>query len=110
MWRVAVKWHTPFGFLVTFVLAIVMAVVFAVLVIPACVAVVGATLSRFSTDRTEFHADQAVAGLGLGPQLLSALDTAIEAGNTGTDHTGRLLALPPLAVRRAQRLRRALSQ
>lgn len=110
MWRVAVKWHTPFGFLVTFLLAIVMAVVFTLLVIPACVAVVGATLARFSTDRTEFHADQVVAGLGLGPQLLSALETAIEAGNTGTDRTGRLIALPPLAVRRAQRLRRSLSQ
>jgi Zn-dependent protease with chaperone function len=110
MWHVAVKWHTPFGFLVTFLLAIVMAVVFAVLVIPACVAVVGATLSRFSTDRTEFLADQAVAGLGLGPQLLAALETAIGAGNTGTDRTGRLLALPPLVIRRAQRLRRRLVQ
>lgn len=110
MWRVAVKWHTPFGFLVTFLLAIAMAVVFTVLVIPAGVAVVGAALSRFSTDRAEFHADQAVAGLGLGLQLLAALETAIEAGNTGTDRTGRLLALPPLLVRRAQRLRRTLVQ
>jgi Zn-dependent protease with chaperone function len=108
MWQVAVRWHTPFGFLVTFLLAIVTAAVFAVLAIPACVAVVGATLSRFSTDRTEFHADQTVAGLGLGPQMLAALETAIEAGNVGTDRTGRLLGLPPLVVRRAQRLRRTL--
>jgi Na+-transporting methylmalonyl-CoA/oxaloacetate decarboxylase gamma subunit len=103
---VAVKWHTPFGFLVTFLLAITMAVVFAVLVIPACVAIVGAALSRFSTDRTEFLADTAVAGVGLGPQLLAALEKAIEAGHVGTDRAGRLLALPPLDVRRAQRLRR----
>lgn len=106
MWRVAVKWHTPFGFLVTFLLAITMAVVFAVLVIPACLAIVGAALSRFSTDRTEFLADTAVAGVGLGPQLLAALEKAIEAGHVGTDRAGRLLALPPLDVRRAQRLRR----
>jgi STE24 endopeptidase len=106
MWRVAVKWHTPFGFLVTFLLAITMAVVFAVLVIPACVAIVGAALSRFSTDRTEFLADAAVAGVGLGLQLLAALEKAIEAGHVGTDRAGRLLALPPLDVRRAQRLRR----
>jgi Zn-dependent protease with chaperone function len=110
MWRVAVRWHTPFGFLVTFLLAIVAAVVFVVSVIPACVAFVGAALSRLSTERTEFLADEAVAGLGLGPQLLAALETAIEAGHTGTDRGGRLLALPPLVVRRAQRLRRALIQ
>ena len=106
MWQVAVKWHTPFGFLVTFLLAIVMAVAFAVLVIPACIAVIGATLSRFSTDRTEFQADQTVIRLGLGPQLLAALEKAIDAGHVGSDRTARLLALPPLAVRRAQRLRR----
>ncbi|MDN3355116.1 M48 family metalloprotease [Actinomadura sp. DC4] len=110
MWRVAVRWHTPFGFLVTFLLAIAVAIVFAVLVIPVGVAVVGAALSRFSTDRTEFNADHAVAGLGLGPQLLSALEITIEAGIIGTDRTGRLLALPPLDVRRAQRLRRKFVQ
>lgn len=109
MWRVAVSWHTPFGFLVTFLLAIVAAAVIAVSVIPACVAFVGAALSRISTDRTEFHADTAVVGIGLGPQLLAALETAIEAGHIHNDHTGRLLALPALEVRRAQRLRRKLA-
>lgn len=108
MWQVAVKWHTPFGFLVAFLLAIVMAMVFAVLVLPACVAIVGATLSRLSTDRTEFQADQTVTGLGLGRQLLAALETAIEAGNVGDDRIGRLLGIPPLVVRRAQRLRKRL--
>jgi Zn-dependent protease with chaperone function len=108
MWRVAVAWHTPFGFLVTFLLAVVAVVVILVSVFPAGVAFLGAALSRISTDQAEFHADAAVAGLGLGPQLLAALETAIEAGHGGTDRTGRLLALPPLAVRRAQRLRKNL--
>jgi Zn-dependent protease with chaperone function len=106
MWRVAVRWHTPFGFLVTFVLAVAVAVIFAVSAIPAGVAIIGVSLSRFSTDRTEFQADAAVVGVGLGPQLLAALETAIEAGHVDTDRAGRLLALPPLAVRRAQRLRK----
>lgn len=109
MWRVAVRWHTPFGFLVTFLLAIAVAVIFAVSALPACVAVIGAALSRFAIDRTEYTADHTVAGLGLGPQLLAALETAIETNHTDTDRTRRLLALPPLAVRRAQRLRRRLA-
>jgi Zn-dependent protease with chaperone function len=106
MWRVAVRWHTPFGFLVTFLLAIAVAVIFMVSAIPAGIAVIGAALSRFSIDRTEFHADTAVTSVGLGAQLLAALEKAIETNHVGTDRTGRLLALPPLAVRRAQRLRR----
>ncbi|MFB9834956.1 M48 family metalloprotease [Actinoallomurus acaciae] len=108
-WQVAVSWHTPFGFLVTFLLAIVAATAIAVSAIPACVAFVGAALSRVSTDRAEFQADTAVAGLGLGPQLLAALEAAIEAGHVHNDRIGRLLALPPLEIRRAQRLRKRLA-
>jgi Zn-dependent protease with chaperone function len=109
MWRVAVAWHTPFGFLVTFLLAALAAAVFAISVVPATIAFLGAALSRISTGRTEFHADASVARLGLGPQLLAALEAAIEAGHVSTDRIGRLLGLPPLAVRRAQRLRRLLA-
>jgi Zn-dependent protease with chaperone function len=88
MWRVAVRWHTPFGFLVTFLLATV-AAVFVASVIPAGIAFVGAALSRFSIERSEFLADEAVADLGLGPQLLAALETAIEAGHADADRTSR---------------------
>jgi Zn-dependent protease with chaperone function len=108
-WRVAVAWHTPFGFLVAFLLAIVAVAVIVISVIPVCVAFLGAALSRISTDQAEFHADTAVAGFGLGPQLLAALETAIEAGHIGADRAGHFLALPPLAVRRAQRLRKKLA-
>jgi Zn-dependent protease with chaperone function len=110
MWRVAMAWHTPFGFLVTFLLAVVAAVVIVISAVPACVAFLGAALSRVSTDRTEFQADAAVAGLGLGPQLLAALETGIEVGHVETDRVGHLLALPPLAVRRAQRLRKKFAR
>jgi Zn-dependent protease with chaperone function len=110
MWRVAVRWHTPFGFLVTFLLAIAVAVIFVISAIPAGIAFIGATLSRVSVDRTEFTTDAAVAALGLGPQLLAALETAIEADRVTADRVGRLLAIPPLAVRRAQRLRKLLRQ
>ncbi|GLY87736.1 M48 family metalloprotease [Actinoallomurus iriomotensis] len=110
MWRVAVAWRTPFGFLVTFLLALVAAVVIAVLAVPACVAFLGAALSRISVDQAEFQADATVTTLGLGPQLLAALEDAIDAGHTDTARADRLLGLPPLAVRRAQRLRRKLAR
>jgi Zn-dependent protease with chaperone function len=109
MWRVAVAWHTPFGFLVTFLLAILAAVVIAVSAVPAAIAFVGAALSRFSTDRTEFHADATVVGVGLGAPLLAAVEAAIEAGRPGADRPRPLSAVPPLLVRRAQRLRRLLA-
>ena len=44
-----------------------------------------------------------------GPQLLAALETAIEAGHVGIGRAVRLLGLPSLAVRCAQRLSRKLA-
>jgi Zn-dependent protease with chaperone function len=108
MWRMAVRWHTPFGFLVTFLLAIAVAVIFVISALPAGVAVLGAALSRFALDRVEFDSDAEVAAHGLGRPLLTALETAIESGHAAPDRLGRLLTLPPLAVRRAQHLRRRL--
>ncbi|MEV5710269.1 M48 family metalloprotease [Actinoallomurus sp. NPDC052274] len=108
MWAVAKRWHTPFGFLVSFLLALAVILIFLVSVIPAGIAIVGASLARFSTDRMEYLADAAVADLGLGPQLLATLEAAIEAGHTDTDRITSLLAVQPLIVRRAQRLRKRL--
>jgi Zn-dependent protease with chaperone function len=109
IWQVAVRWHTPFGFLVTFLLAIAVAAVFVVSVIPAGIAFIGAALSRFSIEQSEFLADEAVGDVGLGPQLLAALEAAIEVGHIGTDRVARLLSMQPLIVRRAQRLRKNLA-
>ncbi|MCO6008194.1 M48 family metalloprotease [Actinoallomurus purpureus] len=106
MWAIARRWHTPFGFIVSFVLTVAVALIFVVLMIPAGIAVVGAALARLSTDRTEFLADAAVADLGLGPQLLAALEAAIESGHIESDRVTRLLSIQPLIVRRAQRLRK----
>lgn len=109
MWAIAKRWHTPFGFLVSFIFTFAVALLVVVLAIPAGIAFVGATLARPSTDRTEFLADAAVVDVGLGPQLLAALETAIEAGHTETDRVTRLLSVQPLLIRRAQRLRRTLA-
>lgn len=109
MWAVAKRWHTPFGFLVSFLFTIAVALIFVVSAVPAGIAFVGAALARLSTDRTEFLADATVADLGLGPQLLAALEGAIEAGHTGTDRAAHLLSMQPLTVRRAQRLRKKLT-
>jgi Zn-dependent protease with chaperone function len=109
MWAIAKRWHTPFGFLVSFVFTVAVALLVVVSAVPAGIALVGATLARLSTDRTEFLADAAVVDIGLGPQLLAALEDAIEAGHTGTDRLTRLLSVQPLVVRRAQRLRRTLA-
>ncbi|MEV5704685.1 M48 family metalloprotease [Actinoallomurus sp. NPDC052274] len=109
MWAFAKRWHTPFGFLVSAVFTLAVALIVVASAIPAGVAFVGATLARLSTDRAEFLADAAVVDAGLGPQLLAALETAIEAGHLGTDRIARLLSVQPLVIRRAQRLRRHLA-
>lgn len=110
MWAVAVKWHTPFGFLVTFLLAILAAAAFVVSAAPAAIAFVGVALSRISTDSTEYQADRAAIDLGLGPALLAVLESFIDAGRGGTGRLGRLLAVQPLLVRRAHRIRKTLAQ
>ncbi len=110
MWTIAKRWHTPFGFLVFFLLSVAATVIFVILAVPTGIALIGAGLARLSTDRTEFLADAAVADLGLGPQLLAALEAAIQAGRTDTDRFARLLAVQPLIVRRALRLRRRLAR
>lgn len=109
-WRVVMGWRVPIAFLVKALFALVVTAAFAVALVPAFLAAAGVLLSRFSADRIEFRADAYVVGLGLGGAMLAALEESIEADDdVESDRMGRLLGLPPLAVRRAQRLRAALA-
>jgi hypothetical protein len=107
MWRRAVAWHRPIGFLMTFALALFATAVTVVAALPAAIAFGGAGLARLSSGHAEFQADSAAVRLGLGPQLLRVLEDFIETGpgRDGLSRAERLLALPPMDVRRAQRLR-----
>jgi Zn-dependent protease with chaperone function len=112
MWRRAVAWHRPIGFLVTFVLALFATAVTVVAGLPAAVAFGGVALARLATGRAELRADSVAVRLGLGPQLLTVVEQLIETGGHGRDElprAERLLALPPLLVRRAQWLRTSLA-
>lgn len=112
MWRRAVAWHRPIGFLLTFLLAIVAAAVSVVAALPAAVAAGGARLARLSTGQDEFHADTVAVRLGLGPDLLSALEHAIGSGQAEADpdRPQTVASLPLPLVRRTQRLRIILAE
>jgi Zn-dependent protease with chaperone function len=112
LWRRAVAWHRPIGFLMTFVLALFATAVTAAVGLPAAVAFGGVALARLSTGHAEFRADSVAVRLGLGPQLLTVVEQLIETRGHCRDELSRaerLLALPPLLVRRAQRLRTNLA-
>lgn len=107
MYRLAVIWGTPFGYLVTGLLAIVAGAVFVVFAIPAGTAYGGAALSGLGRDRAEFHADAAAVDLGLGQQLLAVVEEFITSGEQA--RVGRL-GRTPLIVRRARRIRHLLAE
>lgn len=97
MWKRAVQWHRPIGFLAVFLLTIVATVVTVVVVVPAAVACGVATVARLL--RSEARADAFAARTGLGAELLAAVEHRIERGAQG---------MPLPLVRRAQALRRRL--
>jgi Zn-dependent protease with chaperone function len=111
MWRRAVAWHRPIGFLLTFLIAIAATAVTLVVGPPAVLAAGGVALARLSSGRAEFQADWAAVRLGLGPQLLHVLERLIESerGRAAPSRSERLFAMAPLLVRRAQRIRRSLA-
>ena len=99
MWKRAVAWHRPIGFIAVFFLAVLAASVTAVIALPAAVAVAVAWAARLPRGRGEARADAAAVRLGFGPELVAAVEHRIE-------HTPHGLPLP--LVRRAQGLRRRL--
>ncbi|XRQ13387.1 M48 family metalloprotease [Actinomadura welshii] len=99
MWKRAVAWHRPIGFLAVFVLAVLAAVVTAVLALPAGVAYAAAWAARLPRRRAEAGADASAVRLGFGAELVAAVEDRIENAPHG---------LPMPLVRRAQGLRRRL--
>lgn len=111
MWRRAVAWHRPIGFLLTFLLAIIAAAVSLVLAAPAALAWSAVALAQLSDGQRELQADAMAVRLGFGAEMLAALELTIE-DRRHDDRSGPFSsppALPMPLVRRARRLRKTLS-
>ncbi|MFI0407799.1 M48 family metalloprotease [Actinomadura sp. 3N508] len=98
MWKRAVEWHRPIGFLLAFFLAIAATVITIVVALPAGVAYAAASSGRLLAGWSEARADAAAVRLGVGADLLAAVEHRIEGAET----------MPLALVRRAQGLRRRL--
>lgn len=104
MWRRAVAWHRPIGFLLTFLLVAAAALVSVVVGAPAAVAWGCARLSRLVRSSTEAYADATVVRSGYGPYLLAALEEHLDRSSRPEE----AIPLPPSLVRRATALRLTL--
>ncbi|HEY8482817.1 MAG TPA: M48 family metalloprotease [Spirillospora sp.] len=99
MWKRAVAWHRPIGFLAAFLLTVVASAATAVLAVPTGAAFAVAWGARLPRGRAEAWADAAAVRLGFGESLVAAVEDRIETAPDG---------LPMPLVRRAQGLRRRL--
>ncbi|MFD0855392.1 M48 family metalloprotease, partial [Actinomadura adrarensis] len=99
MWKRAVEWHRPIGFLLVFLLAALASAVSVVAAVPAAATYVVRLVTRPLAVHSDFQADAFAVHLGLGLALLAALDHRIEATPADAE-------LPLPLVRRAERLRR----
>jgi Zn-dependent protease with chaperone function len=100
MWKRAVEWHRPIGFLLVLLLAATATAFTIVAAIPAALTYAARLVTRPLTEHTEYQADTYAVRLGLGTELLAAIEHEIESATA---------ALPLPLVHRAQRLRRRLS-
>ncbi|WP_141583437.1 M48 family metalloprotease [Actinomadura sp. WMMA1423] len=99
MWKRAVEWHRPIGFLVVFLLAAVASVVTVLAAVPAALAYAASLGAGLLSAGGEARADEAAARMGFGAELVAAVEHRIEHQPDG---------LPLPLVRRAQALRRRL--
>ncbi|WP_339154420.1 M48 family metalloprotease [Actinomadura luteofluorescens] len=99
MWKRAVEWHRPIGFLGVFLLAAVATVVTALVAVPAALAHAASLGARLLSAGGEARADAAAVRMGFGADLVAAVEHRIEHQRDG---------LPLSLVRRAQGLRRRL--
>lgn len=99
MWKRAVAWHRPIGFIAAFLLSVLATAVTVVVAVPAGVAHAAALAARLPAWRAEARADAAAVRLGFGAELVAAVEQRIEQAPHG---------LPMRLVRRAQGLRRRL--
>ncbi|RKS68749.1 peptidase M48-like protein [Actinomadura pelletieri DSM 43383] len=98
MWRRAVAWHMPIGFVLVFLMAVVAAAVTVVVVVPVGAAHAARLAGRLLAGWFEARADAVVVRMGLGDDLLAAVEHRLDQGGP--------MSLP--LVRRAERLRRGL--
>ncbi|MFI0484654.1 DUF2510 domain-containing protein [Actinomadura sp. 9N215] len=101
MGRRAVAWHRPIGFVPAFFAAVVATAVTIVVALPAGVAAAAALSGRLLAGRSEARADAAAVRMGLGADLLAAVEHRIEQAD-------REDGMPLPLVRRAQGIRRRL--
>ncbi|MES9540467.1 M48 family metalloprotease [Actinomadura sp. NPDC000600] len=99
MWKRAVEWHRPIGFLGVFLLAAVAVVMTVVVALPAAFAYAASLGARLLSAAGEARADAAAVRMGFGADLVAAVEHRIEHQPDG---------LPLPLVRRAQALRRRL--
>ncbi|MFB4308755.1 M48 family metalloprotease [Actinomadura sp. GTD37] len=99
VWRRAVAWHRPIGFVPVLLLVLAATAVTAVVALPAGAAYAGALGARMLGRRGEGRADAAAVRMGFGADLVAAVEDRIEHASHG---------LPLHLVRRAQGLRRRL--
>jgi Zn-dependent protease with chaperone function len=101
MWKRAVEWHRPIGFLGVLLLAAVAAVVTVLVAVPAALAYAASLGARLLSAGGEARADAAAVRMGFGADLVAAVEHRIEHQPDG---------LPLPLVRRAQALRRRLGR
>ncbi|MEU8340843.1 M48 family metalloprotease [Spirillospora sp. NPDC048832] len=99
MWKRAVAWHRPIGFVLVLVLGVLATAVTAVVALPAGAARAAALGARLPAARGEARADAVAVRLGFGAELVAVVEERIEKAPDG---------LPLPLVRRAQGLRRRL--
>ncbi|WP_285492319.1 M48 family metalloprotease [Actinomadura sp. NBRC 104425] len=102
MWKRAVAWQRPIGFLMVFLLAAAATAVTLLAALPAAIAYAATALPRLSKTATDHDADAYAVHLGLGPDLLTAVETHIEKAASEAE-------LPLPLVQRAHHLRRTLA-
>lgn len=99
MWKRAVAWHRPIGFVLVLLLGALATAVTVVVALPAGVAYAAALGARVLGARGEARADAVAVRLGFGAELVAVVEELIENAPDG---------LPLPLVRRAQGLRRRL--
>ncbi|WP_165966903.1 M48 family metalloprotease [Actinomadura sp. 7K507] len=99
MWKRAVAWHRPIGFVAAFLLTVLATAVTVAVALPAAAAQAASRAARLPRGRAEARADAAAVRLGFGAELVAVVEHRIEHAPHG---------LPMPLVRRAQGLRRRL--
>lgn len=84
--------------------------VFGLWAVPALFALIGLGLGRIVSDHDEYEADRTAVNLGLGPQLLSVLETFLQRPRPAQPRTEQIFGMRPLIVRRTERLRAAVAR